>query len=63
VHADTREAAILKMRQALDEFKIEGVKTTLSLHRQIFEHPRFVSSDYSTRFIEEFLAERAAKQP
>ncbi len=63
VHARTREEAILKMRQALDEFVIEGVKTTLPIHRQIFASQRFVDSDYSTRFIEEFLAERAEKKP
>jgi acetyl-CoA carboxylase biotin carboxylase subunit len=61
VHAETREAAILKMRQALDEFQIEGVKTTLPIYRQIFDHQRFVENQYSTRFIEEFLAEKSKK--
>ncbi len=62
VHARTREEAILKMRQALDEFVVEGVKTTLPIHRQIFMSQRFVDSTYSTRFIEEFLAEKAEKK-
>jgi acetyl-CoA carboxylase biotin carboxylase subunit len=58
VHAKTRDEAILKMRQALDEFVVMGVKTTIPIHRQIFASQRFVSSNYTTRFIEEFLAEK-----
>lgn len=55
VHGKNREEAILKMRQALDEFVVKGIKTTIPMHRQIFESQRFVESNYTTRFIEEFL--------
>ena len=55
VHGKDREEAIAKMRQALDEFVIKGVKTTLPIHRQIFASPVFAESKYTTRFIEEFL--------
>ena len=55
VHGKDREEAIAKMRQALDEFVIKGVKTTIPIHRQIFASQAFVDSNYTTRFIEEFL--------
>ncbi len=58
VHGRTREEAIAKMRQALDEFIVKGVKTTLPVHRQIFASQEFGESKYTTRFIEEFLQKR-----
>ncbi len=54
VTAQTREEAIAKMKRALDEFVIEGVKTTIPFHRQLMEDPRFRSGDYTTKFLEEF---------
>jgi acetyl-CoA carboxylase biotin carboxylase subunit len=53
----TRQAAIARMRRALDFFVVEGVKTSVPLHQRILRHPRFRSGDFSTRFMEEFLAE------
>ncbi len=61
VHGQNRDEAIAKMRQALDEFVVKGVKTTIPIHRQIFASQRFVDSEYTTRFIEEFFAENAKK--
>jgi acetyl-CoA carboxylase biotin carboxylase subunit len=58
VHGRTRDEAIAKMRQALDEFVVKGVKTTIPVHRQIFASQEFVESKYTTRFIEEFLQKR-----
>ncbi len=55
VHGKDRDEAIAKMRQALDEFVIKGIKTTIPIHRQIFASQQFVESKYTTRFIEEFL--------
>ena len=40
--AQTREEAISKMRRALDEFVIEGIKTTIPFHRQLMDHPDFI---------------------
>ncbi len=54
VTAQTREEAIAKMKRALDEFVIEGVKTTIPFHRQLMDDPRFLSGDYTTKFLEEF---------
>ena len=47
--AQTREEAIHKMKRALDEFVIEGVKTTIPFHRQLMEHPDYVSGNYTTK--------------
>ncbi len=48
----TREEAIARMLRALDEFIIEGVKTTLPLFKQIFREKKFVESDFDTNYIE-----------
>src|SRR6188508_1009890 len=50
--AQTREEAISKMRRALDEFVIEGIKTTIPFHRQLMDDPRYVAGDYTTAFME-----------
>ena len=52
--ARTREEAISKMKRALDEFIIEGVKTTIPFHVQLMEHPDYVSGNYTTKFMEGF---------
>ena len=52
--AQTREEAINKMKRALDEFIIEGVKTTIPFHRQLMDHPDFVAGNYTTKFMEDF---------
>jgi len=49
--AQTREEAISKMKRALDEFVIEGVKTTIPFHRQLMEHPDYVAGNYTTAFM------------
>jgi len=53
VVAQTREEAILKMQRALDEYVIEGVKTTIPFHQRLMRHPRFISGDFTTKFLEE----------
>ena len=55
--AQTREEAINKMKRALDEFVIEGVKTTIPFHRQLMEHPDYVAGNYTTKFMEDFEME------
>ncbi|WP_034920446.1 acetyl-CoA carboxylase biotin carboxylase subunit [Gillisia sp. CAL575] len=52
--AQTREEAISKMKRALDEFVIEGVKTTIPFHRQLMDHPDYVDGNYTTKFMEDF---------
>lgn len=52
--AQTREEAINKMKRALDEFVIEGIKTTIPFHRQLMEHPDYIAGNYTTKFMEDF---------
>ena len=52
--AQTREEAISKMRRALDEFVIEGIKTTIPFHRQLMDEPEYVAGNYTTKFMETF---------
>ena len=55
--AQTREEAVHKMKRALDEFVIEGIKTTIPFHRQLMDHPAYISGDYTTKFMEDFIME------
>lgn len=55
--AQTREEAINKMKRALDEFVIEGIKTTIPFHRKLMDHPDYISGDYTTKFMEDFSME------
>jgi len=55
--AQTREEAIAKMRRALDEFVIEGIKTTIPFHRQLMDHPEYLAGNYTTKFMENFVLE------
>jgi acetyl-CoA carboxylase biotin carboxylase subunit len=52
--AQTREEAINKMKRALDEFVIEGIKTTIPFHRQLMDHPDYIAGNYTTKFMEDF---------
>jgi acetyl-CoA carboxylase biotin carboxylase subunit len=52
--AQTREEAINKMKRALDEFVIEGIKTTIPFHRQLMDHPDYLAGNYTTAFMNDF---------
>jgi len=54
VHARTRDLAIARMQRALDMMVVEGIKTTIPLHKQIMADERFQKGDFSTKFMEEF---------
>ena len=53
--AQTRQEAINKMKRALDEFHIEGIKTTIPFHRQLMDHPDYVSGNYTTAFMDTWV--------
>ncbi len=57
VRARTRELALNKMIRALDEFVIEGVKTTIPFHRQLLRNPDFRAGLFDTHFLEHFTLE------
>ena len=54
VHARDRDEAIARGRRALDQFVIEGVKTSIPMHRRILDDPDFIRGAFSTRFMERF---------
>lgn len=60
--AQTREEAISKMRRALDEFVIEGIKTTVPFHRQLMDHPDFISGNFTTAFMDSFEMNEPAEE-
>ncbi len=62
VHGRTREECIRRLRRAITETVIEGVKTTLPLHMWITEQPDFLTGDYTIHWLEKKLAERSAKK-
>jgi acetyl-CoA carboxylase biotin carboxylase subunit len=54
VVAQTREEAIKKMERALDEYIIEGVKSTIPFHQQLLKDEKFRAGDFTTKFMETF---------
>jgi len=57
VHADTRAEAIKRMARALDEYRIEGIKTTIFFHKRIMAHKDFIEGDIDTSFLERIVLE------
>jgi acetyl-CoA carboxylase biotin carboxylase subunit len=58
VHGRNREECVRRMRSAIRETVVEGVKTTLPLHDWILQQPEFLSGDYSIKWLEEQLEKR-----
>lgn len=54
ISAKTRNEAIARSKRALEEFIIEGIKTTIPFHLQVLEDPRFISGNFDTGFLEKF---------
>ncbi|HVT05811.1 MAG TPA: acetyl-CoA carboxylase biotin carboxylase subunit, partial [Polyangia bacterium] len=57
--ADTRTAAIDRMRRALSEYHVGGIRTNLPFHRRVMRHPAFIAGEYDTGFIERYKADLA----
>jgi acetyl-CoA carboxylase biotin carboxylase subunit len=53
VWAPTRQEAIARMKRALTEFAIEGIRTTIPFHLKLLDHPRFIEGDFDIKFLEE----------
>ena len=58
-HGNDRMEAIARLRRALDQFVIQGIDTSLDLHREILRDPDFVRGEMSTGFMERFLKSRS----
>jgi acetyl-CoA carboxylase biotin carboxylase subunit len=63
VHAENRAAAVARLRRALDEFVVEGIKTNLELHRRLCRHPDFVAGTVDTHFVERLIAAGSGEPP
>ncbi|HET7753471.1 MAG TPA: acetyl-CoA carboxylase biotin carboxylase subunit [Anaeromyxobacteraceae bacterium] len=61
--ADKREVAIERMKRALDEYVIEGIKTNIPFLKRVLAHPGFVAGKYDTRIVEQILAEGDGSAP
>ena len=59
ITAQSRKEAIAKMKRALDEFYIEGVKTTIPFHRQLMDNADFLAGNYTTKFMESFVMDES----
>jgi len=58
VTASTREIAIARMKRALGEFMIRGIKTTIPFQQEIISHPDFIAGKYDIGWVTRFLEER-----
>jgi len=56
VYGTTRERCIMRLRRALEEFVVEGMKTTIPLHQKLIKDPEFNAGDYTIKWLEEWLA-------
>jgi acetyl-CoA carboxylase biotin carboxylase subunit len=52
VYAEDREKAINKMKRALNEFQVAGIKTTIDFHKEIMVNPDFLNNDFDTKYLE-----------
>ena len=57
VTAETRKDAICKMKRALEEFYVEGIKTTIPFHLKMMDHPDYIAGKYTTKLMESFSME------
>lgn len=55
VHGDSRDESIRRMIRALDEFIVEGIKTTIPFHQKILANEHFLNNDYDTRFVDDTM--------
>jgi acetyl-CoA carboxylase biotin carboxylase subunit len=58
VYGRTREGCIMRLRRALEEMVVEGVKTSIPLHQALLNEPDILEGDYSIKWLEDWLAKR-----
>ncbi len=49
-----RDDAIARMKRALDEFKISGIRTTIDFHKKMMSNPDFISNNFDTKYLEDY---------
>jgi acetyl-CoA carboxylase biotin carboxylase subunit len=57
VYGRTREGCIMRLRRALEEMVIEGVKTSIPMHRKLLTDPTFLDGGYTIKYLEDWLAD------
>ena len=60
VYGRTREGCIMRLRRALEEMVVEGVKTSIPLHQALLREADILNGDYSIKWLEDWLARREA---
>ena len=58
VYGRTREGCIMRLKRALQEMVVEGVKTSIPLHEALLQQPDILNGDYSIKWLEEWLETR-----
>ena len=56
VHGQTRNECLMRLRRSLEEFVVDGIKTTIPLHQQLVSDPDFINGDYDIHWLEKFVA-------
>jgi acetyl-CoA carboxylase biotin carboxylase subunit len=56
VYGSTRQRCIMRLRRALEEFVVDGLKTTIPLHQKLIEDPEFQKGNYTIKWLEEWLS-------
>jgi acetyl-CoA carboxylase biotin carboxylase subunit len=54
VSGQSREEVIVRMKRALEEFVIDGIKTTIPFHIALLNDPKFKAGEFTTKFLEDF---------
>jgi acetyl-CoA carboxylase biotin carboxylase subunit len=62
VHGRDRNEALARLRRALDEFIIEGIKTTIPFHKKVLNDPDFLKGDFNTGFVEKMSAPKTSEE-
>ena len=63
VYGSTRERCIMRLKRALEEFVVEGMKTTVPLQQRIIRDEEFLKGDYTIKWLERWLEEQRAREP
>ena len=63
VHGKTRNAALMRLRRALEEFVIDGVQTTIPLQQEIISQAEFIDGQYNIHWLEKFLEKKQNSKP
>ena len=56
VHGKTRNECLMRLRRALEEIFVGGIKSNIELHRRLIAEPDFINGDYDIRWLERFVA-------